>query len=179
MELLTAFTSFAPLRMMPLCSASRPTMNPVTSWKKMIGTPVWLQSMMKRAALSALSAIDDAAHLDAFLLRAHLQPLARDNPDRSTADARVSRDERLAVVGLVFIDRIGVDDRKRAGRARRSLVAIEADQIRKPRPDFLPAACRLSLAILGVLRFRQDARPTSAVVSNRTDHPFRRNRPCR
>ena len=54
-ELLTAFTSLAPLRMIPLSSASRPTINPLTSWKKMIGKFVWLQSMMKRAALSALS----------------------------------------------------------------------------------------------------------------------------
>ena len=55
-ELLSALTSFAPLRMIPLCSASLPTMNPETSWTKSSGSRVWLQSMMNLAALSALSA---------------------------------------------------------------------------------------------------------------------------
>ena len=48
-------TTFAPARMMPDCSESRPTMKPDTSCKKTSGVQVWLQSMMKRAILSALS----------------------------------------------------------------------------------------------------------------------------
>ena len=48
-------TSLAPARMMPACSESRPTMKPLTSCKNKIGSRVWLQSMMNRAALSALS----------------------------------------------------------------------------------------------------------------------------
>ena len=52
-ELLTTFTSFAPARMMPDCSACLPTMKPCTSWNKISGSPVWLQSITNRAALSA------------------------------------------------------------------------------------------------------------------------------
>ena len=52
-ELETAFTIFAPALMMPLHSASRPTMKPLTSCRKTSGTRFWLQSMMKRAAFSA------------------------------------------------------------------------------------------------------------------------------
>ena len=104
-------------------------MNPVTSWKKMIGRPVWLQSMMKRAALSALSVINHAAHLDAFLFRAHLLALAGDDADRASADARVGGDERFAVVGFVFIERIGVDDRREEIARIVGLVAIEADDV--------------------------------------------------
>ena len=55
MQLLMAFTIFAPERMMPCCSESRPTMKPVVSCMKMSGILRWLQSMMKRAALSAES----------------------------------------------------------------------------------------------------------------------------
>jgi len=54
-ELETAVTIFAPARMMPLHSASRPTIKPLTSCRKISGTRFWLQSMMKRAAFSALS----------------------------------------------------------------------------------------------------------------------------
>ena len=36
--LATAFTIFAPARMMPLASASLPTMKPLTSCKKISGT---------------------------------------------------------------------------------------------------------------------------------------------
>ena len=35
--LLTALTSFAPRRIMPVRSASRPTSKPLTSWMKRIG----------------------------------------------------------------------------------------------------------------------------------------------
>ena len=38
--LLTTLTSLAPLRMIPDCSACLPTMNPCTSWKNTIGSPV-------------------------------------------------------------------------------------------------------------------------------------------
>ena len=48
-------TSLAPARMMPACSDSRPTMKPLTSCKNSSGIRPWLQSMMNRAALSALS----------------------------------------------------------------------------------------------------------------------------
>ena len=54
-ELATALTSLAPSLMMPPCSEREPTMKPVTSWKKMRGMRFWLQTMMKRAALSAES----------------------------------------------------------------------------------------------------------------------------
>jgi hypothetical protein len=37
MQLLIALTIFAPERMIPACSLSRPTMNPVVSCTKMIG----------------------------------------------------------------------------------------------------------------------------------------------
>ena len=50
--------------------------------------------------------INDAAHLDAGLLRAHLVALVGDDADRMAADARVGRDERFAVVGFVFVERI-------------------------------------------------------------------------
>ena len=55
MQLLMAFTSLAPDRIIPACSLSRPTMNPVVSWKNTIGIRFWLQSMMNRAAFSAES----------------------------------------------------------------------------------------------------------------------------
>ena len=54
--LLSALTSFAPRRMMPVRSASRPTSKPLTSWINKIGSRLWLQSSTNRAALSALSA---------------------------------------------------------------------------------------------------------------------------
>ena len=54
-QLAIAFTIFAPARMMPVCSESRPTMKPVVSCRKMMGILRWLQSMMKRADLSAES----------------------------------------------------------------------------------------------------------------------------
>ena len=53
--LVIALTSFAPALMMPACSESRPTMKPLTSCRNTSGSRVWLQSMTKRAALSALS----------------------------------------------------------------------------------------------------------------------------
>jgi hypothetical protein len=52
---LTAETIFAPARMIPLHSASLPTMKPFTSCRKISGTSCWLQSMMNRAAFCALS----------------------------------------------------------------------------------------------------------------------------
>src|SRR5437899_1915322 len=49
----TAFTIFAPARMIPLHSASLPTIKPFTSCMKTSGMRFWLQSRMKRAAFSA------------------------------------------------------------------------------------------------------------------------------
>ena len=50
-----AFTTLAPARMIPASSLWRPTMKPKTSCRNRSGVQVWLQSMMKRALLSALS----------------------------------------------------------------------------------------------------------------------------
>ena len=50
-------------------------------------------------------------------------------PTGVTADARISRDERLAVVGLVFVERIRIDDRSEQIARVVWLVAIEAHQI--------------------------------------------------
>src|SRR5213080_2070674 len=47
--LATALTIFAPARMMPLHSASLPTIKPFTSCKNTSGIRFWLQSIMKRA----------------------------------------------------------------------------------------------------------------------------------
>ena len=49
----TAVTIFAPSLAMPPASYSLPTMNPLMFWRKTSGTPRWLQSSMKCAALSA------------------------------------------------------------------------------------------------------------------------------
>src|SRR5207248_4901996 len=60
--------------------------------------------------------INDATHLDPFRLGAHLQTLAGDDADRTTADSRISCYQSLAVISFVFIERIGVDDSE-IGRA--------------------------------------------------------------
>ena len=73
--------------------------------------------------------INDAAHLDARFFRAHLMALIGDDPDRMAADPRIGGDERLAVVGLVFIERIRVDDRGEQIARIVLLLAFEADQV--------------------------------------------------
>ncbi len=66
--------------------------------------------------------------MPSFLVR-DLLTLARDDADRPPADSRVGRDERLAVVRFVFVERIGIDDRgEKIARVVR-FVAVEADQI--------------------------------------------------
>jgi hypothetical protein len=51
-----ASTKRAPARMIPVCSASVPTMKPDTSCRKRMGVPCRLSVSMKKATLSALSA---------------------------------------------------------------------------------------------------------------------------
>jgi hypothetical protein len=48
-EQLTAETSWAPILMMPLCSALAPTMKPVTLWRNIIG--VFLSSLVCGVAM--------------------------------------------------------------------------------------------------------------------------------
>src|SRR5213076_1795562 len=108
-ELLTAFTNFAPLRMIPLCSAAFPTMNPVILEKKN-RKPDLITIHDKACGFVGAVRINDATHLDPFRLGAHLQTLAGDDADRTTPDPRISCYQSLAVISFVFIERIGVDD---------------------------------------------------------------------
>ena len=48
---------------MPACSLSRPTMNPVVSWMKMMGSFFWLQSMMNRGSLVGGFGVDHGRHV--------------------------------------------------------------------------------------------------------------------
>jgi hypothetical protein len=52
-ELVTALIICEPFLMMPACSTSRPTTNPVRFCRNRSGTSIWLQSWMKWAAFSA------------------------------------------------------------------------------------------------------------------------------
>ena len=73
--------------------------------------------------------VDDAAHLNARLLCADLVALIGHDPDRMSVDTHVGRDERLSVVGLVFIERIRVDNRGEQITRIVLLLAVEADQV--------------------------------------------------
>ncbi len=55
MAVAIASTNCAPARMMPECSASGPTMKPLTSWTNRSGVPWRFIVSMKYATFSALS----------------------------------------------------------------------------------------------------------------------------
>jgi hypothetical protein len=75
--------------------------------------------MTNRAALSA--------HLNAFLLCPHRQPLVGHYPDGAAADPRIRRHERFAVVRLVLVHRVCVHDSgEQIARVVR-FVSIETD----------------------------------------------------
>ena len=46
-----------------------------------------------------------------MFFRAHLMALIRNDADGMTIDSRIRCHERLAIVGFVFVERIGIDDR--------------------------------------------------------------------
>ena len=66
-ELETAFTILAPARMMPLHSASRPTMKPFTSCRKISGHQVLVAVHDEARGLLGGLGVDDAAELDALV----------------------------------------------------------------------------------------------------------------
>ena len=73
--------------------------------------------------------VNDAAHLDAGFLGADLMALIGDDADRMAADAGVGGDERFAVIGLVFIERIRIDDRGEKIARVVGFLTFETDQI--------------------------------------------------
>ena len=76
-------------------------------------------------------------------------------PTGLPADPRVGGDERLAVVGFVFVERIGIDDRgEKIARVVR-LVAVEAHQIVNRLRLFRRRVAFALLRVFRLFRFRQ------------------------
>src|SRR5260370_35633564 len=67
-EFETAVTILAPALMMPLHSASRPTMNPLTSCRKISGTPFWVHSGEKREEFGLVIFTQSAEKAPRFLM---------------------------------------------------------------------------------------------------------------
>ena len=109
-ELLTTFTSFAPARMMPACSACLPTMKPCTSCRNTIGTRDLVAVHHEAGRLVGRVGIDHAADLQFAAGGPAAMLLIGDDSNRMAADFRERRDERLAELGLVFLQRIVIDD---------------------------------------------------------------------
>ena len=95
----------------------------------MIGSSGLVAVHDKARGLVGAVGVNDAAHLNALFFRAHLQTLIGHDADRPAPDPRISRDERLAVVRLVFIDRIRIDDRGEQIARVVLLLPVEADQV--------------------------------------------------
>src|SRR5712691_10333334 len=92
-------TSLAPERMMPACSESRPTMKPLTSCRKINGSRLWLQSMMKRGTLFAASRLAALA-------------LIGDDADRDAAQPPVAAHQRRTEFRLVLVERTGIEQER-------------------------------------------------------------------
>jgi hypothetical protein len=113
----TAFTIFAPALMMPLHSASRPTMKPFTSWKENQRDQILVAVHDEARGLFGRLGVDHAAELDALvafvidLLR--VQFLIGDDADGEAADAPVATDQSLAILGLYSSKRLPSSTRAR------------------------------------------------------------------
>ena len=111
--LLTALTSFAPRRMMPVRSASRPTSKPLTSWMNRIGTWRLIALEHEPRGLVGAVGIDHAAELDGpAALGAKPQPLARHDPQRVSAEMPKAADKRPAVLGAILVEPAAVQNRR-------------------------------------------------------------------
>ena len=105
----TALTSFAPRRMIPLRSASRPTSKPLTSWMKRIGNCGLVALEHEPRGLVCTVGVDHAAELDGpSPFGPEPEPLAGDHPQRHSSEMSAAADDRLAVVGAKLIKRCAV-----------------------------------------------------------------------
>ena len=110
--LLTALTSLAPRRMIPVRSASRPTSKPLTSWRKSRGSPGLVAVQDEPRRLVGAVGVDHAAELErAAADRPEPEPLVGHDPQGHPAQPGEAADERLAVLGAVLVEPPAVDQR--------------------------------------------------------------------
>ena len=85
----------------------------------------------KTRGLVGAVGINDAAHLNTFLLGADLQSLIRDNADGMSPEPRVDSHNCLAVVCFVFIDRVCIDNRREQIARLVLFLAVETNELVK------------------------------------------------